>query len=143
MLPQHSQKAFWLDKFSANMKKYLYCTISWHPRTAFLKHIESNVCIILFISPEKNLCSWDIVRFYLVRGGMGEVEWFLSGGLLIGSCKMFYNCSYYLIFLKIQLFFRILILLSIALKLWNFPDNLDFKGKIVTKFLIRSHFLSI
>ena len=25
-----------------------------------------------------------------------------------------------------------------ALKRWNFPDNLDFKGKIMTKFLIRS-----
>ena len=24
----------------------------------------------------------------------------------------------------------------------NFPDNLDFKGKIVAKFFIKSHFLS-
>ena len=32
---------------------------------------------------------------------------------------------------------------SIALKLWSFPDNLDFKVKIVTAFLLRIHFLSI
>ena len=42
-----------------------------------------------------------------------------------------------------QLCFSISILSSIALKRWNFPDNLDFKGKIVAKFLLRSHFLSI
>ena len=32
---------------------------------------------------------------------------------------------------------------SKALKQWNFPDNLDLKGKIVAKFLIGSNFLSI
>ena len=36
-----------------------------------------------------------------------------------------------------------LILPSTALKRWNFPENLDFNGKIVAIFLIRSHFLSI
>ena len=56
---------------------------------------------------------------------------------------MFYNFSFWLKFLEIQLFFSILILSSIALKCWNFPHNFDFKGKIVAKFLIRSHFLSI
>ena len=30
-----------------------------------------------------------------------------------------------------------------SIKALNFPDNLDFKGMIVAKFLIRSHFLSI
>ena len=39
--------------------------------------------------------------------------------------------------------FSISVLLFIALKRWNFPDSLDFKGKITTTFLIRSHFLSI
>ena len=34
-------------------------------------------------------------------------------------------------------------ILSIALKRWNFADNLDFKGKSVGIFLKRSHFLSI
>ena len=46
-------------------------------------------------------------------------------------------------FWEIQLFFSISILLSIVLKLWNFPDNFDFKGKVVAKFLWRKHFLSI
>ena len=31
---------------------------------------------------------------------------------------------------------------SITLKRWNFPGNLYFKGKIVAKFLLRTHFLS-
>ena len=31
----------------------------------------------------------------------------------------------------------------IALKRWNIPDNLDFKGKIVAKFLIKSHLNNI
>ena len=43
----------------------------------------------------------------------------------------------------IPLFFSVSILPSLALKRWNFPDNLDFKGKIVAKFYCRSHFLSI
>ena len=42
MLPQHSQKPFWLYKFSSKhvsvwcQKKHLGCTISWRQRTAFL-----------------------------------------------------------------------------------------------------------
>ena len=52
MLPQHSQKAFWLYKFSSKhvsvwcQKKHLHCTISWRPRTAFLKHFESKCLYI-------------------------------------------------------------------------------------------------
>ena len=45
--------------------------------------------------------------------------------------------------MEIQLFFNILIFPSVVLKLWNVPDNFDFKGKIVTKLLLRKHFLSI
>ena len=46
MLPQHSQKPFLLYKFSSKhligaRKKHLHCTISRHPRTAFLEHFES------------------------------------------------------------------------------------------------------
>ena len=45
-LPQHSQRTFWLYNFSSNhvsiwcQKKILWCTISWRPRTAFLKHFK-------------------------------------------------------------------------------------------------------
>ena len=41
-------------------KKHLHCTISWHPRTAFLK---ANVCIFLYISL--------ISRYKISSGGMG------------------------------------------------------------------------
>ena len=46
-------------------------------------------------------------------------------------------------FLEIELLFSISILPSTALKLRNFPYNLDFKGKNVAKFFLRSHFLSV
>ena len=55
MLPKHSQKPFSLYKFFSKhvsiccQKKHLYCTISWRPKTAFLKNFE-NVCIFLCIS---------------------------------------------------------------------------------------------
>ena len=54
MLAQHSQKPFWLYKFSGKhisvwcQKKYLHCTISWRTRTAFLKHFESK-CLYISI----------------------------------------------------------------------------------------------
>ena len=53
---------------------------------------------------------------------------------LFGTRKIFKNFSFQLRFLKIQLFFSILILLSITLKQWNFLDHYDFKGnKWLTK----------
>ena len=58
----------------------------------------------------------------------------------------FQNVLYFLIFIEIfenSTSFSISIRLFIALKRWNFPDNLDFKGKIAAAFLIRSHFISI
>ena len=48
-----------------------------------------------------------------------------------------------MIFLEIELFFSIMILPSIALKRWNIPDNLEYKGKVVAKFFLRSRFLFI
>ena len=47
MLPNHCQKSFSLYKcFKKHVsvwcqKKHLHCTISWHPRTEFLKHFGS------------------------------------------------------------------------------------------------------
>ena len=52
MLPKHCQKSFSLYKcFRKHVsvwcqKKHLHCTISWHPRTAFLKHFESKFLYI-------------------------------------------------------------------------------------------------
>ena len=65
MLPQYSQKRFWLYIFSSKpvsvwyQKKNLQWVISWRPRTAFLKHFESKclyisvyLCKKIFV-PEK------------------------------------------------------------------------------------------
>ena len=56
MLPQHSQKPFWLYKFSSKhvsvwcQKKHFGCTISWHQRTTFLKHFKSKcLCISVYL----------------------------------------------------------------------------------------------
>ena len=52
MLPKHCPKFFSLCKFFRKhvsvwcQKKHLHCTISWHPRTAFLKHFESKFLYI-------------------------------------------------------------------------------------------------
>ena len=60
MLPQHSQKPFWLYKFSSKhvsvwcQKKHLGCTISWRQRTAFLKHFESKCLYISVYLREKS-----------------------------------------------------------------------------------------
>ena len=64
------------------------------------------------------------------RGGMGALQNVLQFFI---SIEIFENSTS----------FSISIHLFIALKRWNFPDNLDFKGKIAASFLIRSHFISI
>ena len=56
------------------------------------------------------------------------------------------NVSQFFVLIEIfenSTIFSMSILLFIALKRWNFPDNLDIKGKIAATFLIRSHSLSI
>ena len=56
----------------------------------------------------------------MVCGVGGRWKIFL-GGSLFGPCKMFYDFSFQLKFLEIQLFFSISILSSTVLKRWNFP----------------------
>ena len=148
---QHSPKPFWLYKFSNKhvsvwcQKKYLHCTSSWRPRTAFLKQFEIK-CLYISIYLLKNVR--DVVRSYLVG-----VEWVVGGGLnsflkaarCLGLAKCFtifcFNWNFWKFnyFLSFWYFYQnnfTEILTEI------FPDNLDFKGKIVVKFIIRSHFLS-
>ena len=67
------------------------------------------------------------------------------GGMIsLGVLAVWVSWTYFLILhfswniLEIQLFFSISIFVMIALKGWNFPDNLNFNRKIMTKFLIRS-----
>ena len=123
-------------------RKHLHCTISWRPRTVFSKYFESK-CLYISIYLRKKYFS-QIRSNILIDGGELEEGWMIpEGNSLFRSPKMFYNFSFWLNFFKIQLIFRILILPSIALKRWKFPDKLDYKVKIVAKFLIRSHFLTI
>ena len=79
------------------------------------------------------------MRFYLVGWGMvggGMISlWVLAVWVSWTYISIFY---FKWSFLEIQLFFSVSILPSIALKRWNLPDNLDFNGKIMAKFLIRS-----
>ena len=127
----NSLKPFWLYKFFSKhvsmwcQKKYLGCNISWCPRTAFLKHFKSKFLYIYVYLLKKNVSGegWDrgwLIRFTIV----------LQFFILI---EIFENST----------IFSISILQFIALKRWNFPGNLDFKGKIGATFLIRSHYLSI
>ena len=65
---------------------------------------------------------------------------------LFGAVWTLQNVSQFFVLIEIfenSTIFTMSILLFIALKRWNFPDNLDIKGKIAATFLIRSHSLSI
>ena len=97
--------------------------------------LKANVRIFLYISL-KIFCFRDIVRFYLVEGGVDWINflrrfavWALQNVLQV--------------FILIEIFenstiFSISVLLFIAIKRLNFPDNLYFKGKIAATFPIRS-----
>ena len=60
MLPKHSQKAFSVYKFSGkhvsvwSQRKHLFSTISWRPRTTFLKNFESKFLHISVYLPKKS-----------------------------------------------------------------------------------------
>ena len=149
MLPEHSQSLSEFTSFPANTflfgvrKKYTHCIISWSPRTAFLKHFQSKCLDISVHIRQKIFVRKTKYDFIWWRGRLGK-GWIISlRGSLFGPRRMFYNFPFKLKFFEIPLFSTILILPLILLKRWNFPNNLDFKGKIEAKFLIRSHFLSI
>ena len=96
---------------------------------------KASACIFEYISVRKFLFQWR--RKLLPGGGMNNFP-------KADHCwKCFKIVHFNLNFLEIQLFISISILPFTALKRWNFPDNLDFKGKTVAKFLIRGHFFSI
>ena len=74
MLPKHSQKAFSVYKFSSKyvsvwcQENHLHCTISWRPRTTFLKHFESKYLYISVYLSKKFLFQR---RIKILSGGMG------------------------------------------------------------------------
>ena len=138
MLPQHSQKSFWLYKFSSKhvsiwcQKKHLHWPISWRPRTAFLKHFEIKCLYIsvrkcLFQRRSKILYGWGWVG--------GRLNNFLKAAHCLCLIKYFTIFHFNWNFWKFWLFLSISILPSIALKRWELPDNLDFQEKTVAKFL--------
>ena len=96
---------------------------------------KASLCIFGYISVRKFLFQWR--RKLLSDGGLNN---FLKADHCL---KCFKILHFNLNFLVIQLFISIFILPFTALKRWDFPNNLDFNGKTVAKFLIRSHFLSI
>ena len=152
MLPKHSQKPFWLYKFSSKhvsvwcQKKYLHYAISWRPITAFLKHFESKCLYISIYLLKKKLFlrRSKVWPCGMVVGGGMEGDWKkLLRRFVVWALQ---NVLQFCILIEIfenSTIFSISIHLFIALKRWNFCDNLDFKGKIAATFLVRSHFISI
>ena len=63
MLPKHSQKTFLVYKLSSKhvsvwcQKKNLHCTISWRPRTTFLKHFASK-SLYIYVYLSKKIFVW-------------------------------------------------------------------------------------
>ena len=75
-----SQKPFSVYKFSSKhvsvwcQKKHLHCTISWSPRTTFLKYFESK-CLYISVYLFKKFVSktyQDFIWWY--GGGLGKAE---------------------------------------------------------------------
>ena len=93
MLQQHSQKLFWLYKFSSkhiisvwSQKKHLRSTIYWRPRTAFLKQFESK-CLYTSVYLPKKIFVPETVRFYLT-----EVWGRLNNFLIAVRCLSLVKC---------------------------------------------------
>ena len=136
MLSQHSQKPFWLYKFSANM--FLFgirkniCTAPFLDAQELHSSItlKANVCIFLYISLRNLLFqrrskvfsgkSWDGGR-EVARGREGGLRW-LAASALQNVLQFFILIDF---FENSTIFYHFD---TIALKHWNFLDNLDFKG---------------
>ena len=135
ILPRHSQNPYSLYKFSSknvsgwSQKK----NISLSPFLDVQElHSQSTsktiLCIFLYISVRKIL--FQKRRKFLSGGRLSN---FLNAARCLDLAKCFRIFYFNWKFWKNP---------SIALECCNFPDNLDFKGKIETKFLVRSQFLS-
>ena len=146
MLLKYRQKLSLFTNFPANM--FLFgvrkniCTAPFPDAQELLSWstLKANVCIFLYISLRK--CLSQRRSKILSDGGWERLNNFLEAVHYLGLVKYFTIFHFNFVIL-IQLFFSISILASIALKRWNFPDNLDLKGKIMVKFLMRNNFLSI
>ena len=107
------------------------------PKNYILEALWKQISVYFFV--RKLL--FQIRNKILYGGGLwfGEkLNNFLKAVRCLGLVKCF-TISYFNWKFVNSAIFSISILPSIALKRWNFPYNLDFIGKIVVKFLIRSH----
>ena len=75
-------------------------------------------------------------------GGVGRKGGGLNNFLQAARCLGLVNCFKNIILIEIFEFNYFLAFRS-STNSWNFPGNLDFRGKIVANFLLRNHFLSI
>ena len=101
--------------------------------------LEANVCIFLYISVRKFLFQ----RILFGREWVGDR--FNNLFKAAGSLDL---VKYFTFIILIEIFensiaFQPFDSLIYSIKTMTFPRQLDFRGKIVAKFLIRSHFLSI
>ena len=140
MLLQHSQNFFCIYKFSSK-KVSIWC--------------QKNICAALILETlwKKTSVYFCISSFQrkslfqrcsMILYGWGWIRGRLNNFLKTAHCVRLVKCLIVFHFnWNFRLFFSISILPSIALKRWKFPENLDFKGRIVAKFLIRNHFLLI
>ena len=142
--------------FLVGVRKCIYTALFLEVKELhFQSTWKGGVCIFEYISVRQFLFQW---RRQILSDGEGGGGWCVclwgggggGGGaglnnfLIANHClKCFKIVHFNFNFLKIQLFISISILPFAAFKRSNFPDNLDFKGKTVVKFLIRSHFLLI
>ena len=147
ILPKYSQKNFSVYKFSNKhvyfscQKKHLHCTISWRPRTTFLKHFESKCLYISVNLPEKMFATktWPDVLVYGVGRG-----WII----FLKRLAVWVSWNDLQFFKLIEIFrsstiFQYFDTFNNSIEALKCSRQFETKGKIVVKFLIRSHFLSI
>ena len=124
--PATQPKPFWFSKFSENIFTAPFLDAqelhSWST-------LKANACIFLYISLRKFLFQ----RRSKVLSGKGWDGGRLNNFLKVVHCLGLVNILQFFVLIDIfenSTIFSILIFLFIALKRLNFPDNLDFKGKI-------------
>ena len=102
--------------------------------------LKANACIFLYISLRKFLFHRNSKILSGDIGGRGRLNNFLKAArwLDLAKCFTVFHFNW-----NVQKFNYFWAFPHIALKRWNFPDNLSFKGNTVAKFLMRSRFFSI
>ena len=118
------KKRFWHRCFPVNIVKFL--------RKPFLPNTSGRLLLYIPV--------------YLRKKNSSAFIWWGLNNFLRATCCHLGLVKYFKFFHFSWDFWKLngfLILPSIALKCWNFPENLNFNVKIVAKILIRNHFLSL